>query len=86
MFIRAASELARIFMKLRSERVENGDFSGPMDELKNRLSGRNRIEVPSDLSIDFGTEKAVVSAPAVAGLRARTALWGWQSGAHTHYR
>jgi hypothetical protein len=32
-------------MKLRSERGENGDFSGPKGEFKNRFSGRIRIEL-----------------------------------------
>jgi hypothetical protein len=40
-------------MKLRRESVENGDFSGPKGEFKNRFSGRNRIEIPSGLKIDF---------------------------------
>jgi hypothetical protein len=40
-------------MKLRRESIENGDFSGPAGAFKNRFSGRNRIEVPSGLKIDF---------------------------------
>jgi hypothetical protein len=40
-------------MKLRRESVENGDFSGPKGEFKNRFSGRNRIEIPSGLKIDL---------------------------------
>jgi hypothetical protein len=40
-------------MKLRSESVENGDFSGPKGEFKNRFWGRNRIEIHSGPKIDF---------------------------------
>jgi len=54
-------------MKLRSESAENGDFSGPKGEFKNRFSGRNRIVIPSGPKIDFWTEKAPLSALAVAG-------------------
>jgi hypothetical protein len=34
-------------MRLRRESAENGDSSGPEGEFKNRLLGRNRIEIPS---------------------------------------
>jgi hypothetical protein len=54
-------------MKLRDESAENGDFSGPKGEFKKRFSGRNRIEIPSGLKIDFCTVKAPLSALAVAG-------------------
>jgi hypothetical protein len=54
-------------VKLRSESVENADFSGPQGASKNRFSGRNRIEIPSGLKIDFWTEKAALSTLAVAG-------------------
>jgi hypothetical protein len=54
-------------MKPRSESVENGDFSGPQGEFKNRFSGRNRIEIPSGLKIYFLAEKALLSALAAAG-------------------
>ena len=54
-------------MKLRSESAENGDFSGPKGEFKNRFSGRNRIEIPSGPKIDSWAEKAPLSALAVAG-------------------
>jgi hypothetical protein len=54
-------------MKLRSERGENGDLSGPKGEFKNRFSGRNRIEIPSGPKIDFWTEKTPLSTLAVAG-------------------
>jgi hypothetical protein len=40
-------------MKLRREGVENGDFSGSKGELKDRLLGRNRIEIPSGLKVDL---------------------------------
>jgi hypothetical protein len=54
-------------MKLRNERAENGDFSGLKGEFKNRFLGRNRIEIHSGPKIDFGTEKAPLSALVVAG-------------------
>jgi hypothetical protein len=37
-------------MKLRCESAENGDFSGPEGEFKNRFLGRNRIEIPSGIA------------------------------------
>ncbi len=55
------------FMQLRRESAENGDFSGPKGEFKNRFSGRNRIEIPSGPNFGFWTEKAPLSALAVAG-------------------
>jgi hypothetical protein len=55
-------------MELRSESVETDDFSGPKGGSKNGLSGWNRIEIPCALNIDFGTEKARLSALAAAGL------------------
>jgi hypothetical protein len=54
-------------MILRRESVENRDFSGPKDEFKKLFSGRNRIEIPSGRKIAFWTEKAPLSALAVAG-------------------
>ena len=54
-------------MKLRRESAENGDFSGPKGEFKKLFSGRNRIEIPSGRKIVFWTEKAPLSALAVAG-------------------
>ena len=54
-------------MKLRRESAENGDFSGPKGEFKKLFSGRNRIEIPSGRKIVFWTEKAPLSAFAVAG-------------------
>jgi hypothetical protein len=42
--------------------------SGPEGEFnKVFFSGRNRIEIPSGLKVVFGTEKAPLSALAVAG-------------------
>jgi hypothetical protein len=40
-------------MKLRSESAENGDFSGPEGEFKNRFSGRNVFRYDSGPKIDF---------------------------------
>ena len=40
-------------MKLRSESAENGDFSGPKGEFKNRFLGRNRIEIHSGPKTGF---------------------------------
>jgi hypothetical protein len=41
-------------MKLRRESGENSDFSGPRGEFNTVFfSGRNRIEIPSGLKIDF---------------------------------
>jgi hypothetical protein len=54
-------------MKLRRESAENGDFSGPKGEFKKLFSGRNRIDIPSCRKIVFWTEKAPLSALAVAG-------------------
>jgi hypothetical protein len=40
-------------MKLRSESAENGDFSGPKGELKNRFLGWNVFRYDSGRKIDF---------------------------------
>jgi hypothetical protein len=40
-------------MKLRSERVENGDLSGRKGEFKNRFSGQTCIEIRSGLTRNF---------------------------------
>jgi hypothetical protein len=55
-------------MKLRRESAENGDFSGPKGEFKNRFLGRNRIVIHSGPKIDFLTEKGPLSAIVAAGL------------------
>jgi hypothetical protein len=54
-------------MKLRRESAETGDVAGPEGEFKNRFLGRNRIVIHSGPKIDFGTEKAPLSAIVVAG-------------------
>ena len=54
-------------MKLRSESIENADFSSPQGEFENLFLGRNRIEIHSALKINFRTEKSVLSRLAVAG-------------------
>ena len=53
-------------MKLRRESVENGDFSGPKGEFKNRFLGRNVFRYDSGPKIDFLTRKASLSALAAA--------------------
>jgi hypothetical protein len=54
-------------MKLRRESAESGDCSGPKGEFNKVSAGRIRIEIPSGLKVVFGTEKAPLSALAVAG-------------------
>jgi hypothetical protein len=60
-------------MKLRRESAGSGDCSGPKGEFnkvssgRNLFAGRNRIEIHSGLKVVFGTEKAPLSALAVAG-------------------
>jgi hypothetical protein len=58
--------LARIVHQTVWRGGENGNFSGPEGEFTCCLSGWNRIEISSGLNIDFGTEKAPLSALAVA--------------------
>jgi hypothetical protein len=53
-------------MKLRRESAGSGDCSGPMGEFNQVHAGRNRIEIHSGLKVVFGTEKAPLSALAVA--------------------
>jgi hypothetical protein len=38
-------------MKLRRESAESGDCSGPKGEFNQVFSGRNRIEIPSGLTL-----------------------------------
>jgi hypothetical protein len=42
-------------------------YAGPKGEFNKVSAGRNRIEIPSGLKVVFGTEKAALSALAVAG-------------------
>jgi hypothetical protein len=54
-------------MTLRRESAESGNYSGPRGEFNQVSAGRNRIEIPSGLKVVFWTEKAPLSALAVAG-------------------
>ena len=40
-------------MKLRSESIQNADFSGSKGEFENLFLGLNRIQIHSGLSVDF---------------------------------